>query len=203
MAGPTGPELKRQPRFDPDRVAYFEAAGWRAYYDRRWGRLLRLIVGLCQEQFRIPFPRSWQAAYYVTRASIAWVPRDHDAQVVQAYYEKFYWLAGRYSTLRFDPARVAALELRYNDDHRRLSGKPDKTEFLATMVELHSAVFGITPTQARESAELRVRANTTVDRITSGASSDVAGDWRRLRRDLRACYRAIARATEENRVASG
>ena len=44
--------------FDPDRVAYFEANGWRAYYDRKWIRLLRLIVGLCQQQFRIPFPVS-------------------------------------------------------------------------------------------------------------------------------------------------
>ncbi len=199
-----GYRLKSGPsRFDPDRVAYFEATGWRAYYDRRWVRLLRLIVQLCQEQFRIPFPRSWQAAYYVTRASVAWVPLDHDARVVQAYYERFYRLAGRYSTLRFDPAQVAALELRYNDDHRRLSGQPDKTEFLATMVELHSAVFNISPAQARESAELRVRANNTVDCITSGTSTDVAGDWRRIQRDLRACYRSIARATGENRAAGG
>ena len=192
----------RPPRFDPDRVAYYEAAGWRAYYDRRWGRLLRLIIQLCQEQFRIPFPRSWQAAYYVTRASVAWVPVDHDAGVVQAYYEQFYRLARRYSGLHFDPAQVAALELRYNDDHRRLSGQPDKTAFLATMVELHSVVFNISPAQARESAQLRVQANNTVDRITSRTSKDIEGDWRRIRRDLRACYRSIARATEENRAAS-
>ena len=184
-------------------MAYFEATGWQAYYDRRWGRLLRLIIQLGQEQFRIPCPRSWQAAYYVTRASLAWVPLDHDARRVQAYYEKFYRLAGRYSHLRFDPAQVAALELRYNDDHRRLSGQSDKSAFLATMVELHSAVFNISPAQAHESAELRVQANTTVDRITSGASTDVAGDWRRIRRDLRACYHSIARATEENRATSG
>ncbi len=60
-------------KLNPDRVAYFEAAGWRAYYDHKWIKMLRLIVGLCQEQFRIPFPMSLLAGYYTTRASAAWV----------------------------------------------------------------------------------------------------------------------------------
>src|SRR5574340_1671498 len=71
--------------FQPERVAYYEAAGWKAYYDHRWFKMLRLIVGLCQEQFRIPFPMSLLAAYYTTRASLAWVPVDHDEQKVLAY----------------------------------------------------------------------------------------------------------------------
>src|SRR6476660_1127896 len=94
-------------RFDPDRVAYFEAHGWRAYYDRAWFRLLGLIVRLCQEQFRIPFPVSLLAAYYVVRASVAWVPIDHDEAKVRHFYELFYRLARRFSGLSFDPVRVA------------------------------------------------------------------------------------------------
>ncbi len=178
-------------QFNPDRVAHFEATGWRAYYDHDWLKLLRLIVGLCQEQFRIPFPRSLLAAYYVTRASLAWVPLDHDTKVVQGFYEQFYRLARRYSGLRFDPSRVAALELKYNDDHRRLSGKPDKTEFIETMTQLHSAIFGITPEQARPSAELRVLANNTVDLITSKTSTDPEADWVKLEDYLCQCYRSI------------
>jgi hypothetical protein len=27
--------------FNPERIAYYEANGWRAYYDRKWLRLLR------------------------------------------------------------------------------------------------------------------------------------------------------------------
>jgi len=77
-------------KFDPERVAYFEAAGWRAYYDHKWFKMLYLIVGLCQEQFHIPFPMSLIAAYYTTRASLAWVPIDHDEHKVLAYLEKFY-----------------------------------------------------------------------------------------------------------------
>lgn len=182
--------------FNPDQVAGYEASGWRAYYDRQWVKLLRLIVTLCQEQFHIPFPISLLAAYYVTRASIAWVPVDHDVQKVQAFYTKFYRLARRYSGLTFDPEEVGALELEYNDVHRRLSGKADKSEFLETMVQLHSAIFGITPEQARESAELRVLANNTVDLITSKTSTEPEADWLKLEDYLRQCYRSISKAME-------
>ncbi len=178
-------------RFNPDRVAHFEAAGWRAYYDRHWLKLLRLIVSLCQEQFRIPFPVSLRAAYFVTRASIAWVPVDHDETIVREFYEKFYRIAQRYSGLTFDPAKAGALELQYNDIHRRLSGQPDKTEFIAAMIELHSTLFGLTPEQARPSAELRVLANNTVDLITSKTSHDPEADWAKLEDYLRQCYRSI------------
>lgn len=177
--------------FNPARIAYYEATGWRAYYERDWLKLLRLVVGLCQEQFHIPFPRSLLASYYVTRASFAWVPVDHDEQTVLKFYEKFYQVARHYSGLHFDPVQVARLELRYNDDHRRLSGNPNKREFIQTMTELHSAVFGISLERASLSAELRVLANNTVDLITSKTSTDVAGDWRKLEEYLRQCYTSI------------
>ncbi len=179
--------------FEPDRIAYFEAAGWRAYYERRWLKLLRLIVGLCQEQFRIPFPVSLLAAYSVTRAAAAWAPSDHDESKVLKYYAKFYQLARRYSDLKFDPAQVAEWELKYNDVHRRLAGNPNKAEFVETMAQLHSAIFGLTPEQARESAELRVLANNTVDLITGKRSTDPEADWAKLEQYLRECYRSIGR----------
>ncbi len=188
----------RPSTFRPERVAWFEATGWRAYYDRHWLKLLRLLVALCQEQFRIPFPRSLLAAYYVVRASVAWVPVDHDEAKVLRYYTKFYTMAQRYSGLHFDPVQVGALELRYNDDHRRLSGQPDKTNFIATMTELHAAIFGLTLAEARPSAELRVLANNTVDLITSHTSADPEADWRKLEDYLRQCYTNIGDVVRAN-----
>lgn len=179
--------------FDPDRVASYETAGWRAYYERRWLRLLRLTVDMCQAEFAIPFPKSWLAAYYITRASLAWVPVDHNVKLVQCYLERFYRIAQRSSRLPFDPVRVGALELRYFDVHRRLVGAPEKQEFVQTLIELHSALFGVSPEQARESAEARVLAATIVDEITNGRSDDVPGDWVRIEDALRRCYRSIRR----------
>src|SRR5579863_1985351 len=178
-------------QMNPERVAYFEANGWRAYYDRKWLKVLRLIVGLCQEQFHIPFPVSLLAAYYTTRASAAWVPVDHDVQKVQAYLTKFYHVARRYSGLQFDVERVAGFELQYFDVHRRLSGLGEKSELIETMVNLHSAIFGLTIEQARESAELRVKAANLVDTITAHTSTDIARDWAKLEEYLRLCYTSI------------
>ena len=178
-------------KVNPERVAYFEAAGWRAYYDHKWIKMLRLIVGLCQEQFGIPFPLSLLAGYYTTRASVAWVPADHDEQKVLRYLEKFYRLARRFSGLKFDPSRVAVLELHYFDVHRRLSGKAEKAEFLQTLIDLHSAIFGLSSEQVKESAEWRLLAANTVDLITSYTSTEVESDWAKLEEYLRRCYRSI------------
>lgn len=183
--------------FNSDRVAYFEAAGWRAYYEHKWFKMLRLIVGLCQEQFSIPFPMSLRAGYYTTRASAAWVPVDHDEQKILSYLEKFYRIARHYSDLKYEPSRVAVLELQYFDVHRRLSGNPEKDEFLQTLVDLHSAIFGLSTEQARESAEWRLLAANTVDLITSKTSTDVEGDWERLEEFLRRCYRSIQRELDK------
>jgi hypothetical protein len=133
------------------------------------------------------------AAYYIARASAAWVPADHDSAAILKLHEKFYRMANRYSGLNFDPLRAAQLEEQYWDVHRRLSGLPDKTEFIQTMTDLHSTIFGISPEQARESAELRVLANNTVDLITSHTSTDPDADWRKLEEYLRETYRSIQR----------
>ncbi len=180
-------------KFEPDRLAHYEAAGWRAYYDRKWPRLLRLIVSLCQEQFGIPFPVSLVAAYYVVRASMAWAPVDHDVRTVECFSVKFYRLAKRYSGLGFDPQRVARDEVAYYDVHRRLVGNADKAGLLDAMVGLHGAIFKLPPERARESAEWRVEANNTVDLISNHWSTDVEGDWAKVEDCLRRCYRSIQR----------
>jgi hypothetical protein len=177
--------------FDPERVAYFEAAGWRAYYDHRWLDVLKLMVQLCQEQFHIPFPLSLLAAYHVARASIAWAPARNDPRTTRRHLYRFYRLARRYSGLVFDAPRAADLELRYWAEHRRLVGQDDKTAFVDALTDLHAHLFQISTEAARESAEYRVRASTTVDRITSRESQDEERDWRSLEDDLQRCYRSV------------
>ncbi len=181
--------------FRPDRVAYFEAEGWRAYYDRKWPRLLKLMVGICHEQFSMPWLKALEGAYYVTRASVAWVPLDHDERKVLHYYEAFYRQARRYSGLVFDTKRVAELELRYNDEHRRLIGQQDKQPLLDTLIGLHALLFALPESEVRESAEWRLKALNTVDGITQHTSTDVESDWRKLEDELRHCYRSIAEAS--------
>lgn len=186
--------------FNPDRIAYCEANGWRAYYDRKWWQMLRLMLRLCQEQFHIPFPLSIAAAYYVARASIAWVPVDHNVEKVLKYNQKFYRLARRYSSLKFDPAEAAQREVKMWDVHRRLVEQEDKTELVEAMTELHVEIFRLSPEQVRESAEWRVKANDTVDLITQKQSKDIEGDWARLEDYLRQCYRSIQHEQQAQRT---
>ncbi|MBL8163195.1 MAG: hypothetical protein JNJ61_14505 [Anaerolineae bacterium] len=181
-------------RFDPDRVAYVEAAGWRAYYDRNWLKLFYLVASLSREQFHIPFPLSLLAAYYIAKASRVWVPVEHDLNAVAVELAKFYVLARRYSSLKFDPQRAAYLEATYWTVHRELVGQPDKSHFVQVLSELHQELFGVSGSVARESAQWRVQANNTVDGITSGTSLDPEGDWHKLEDELRRGYRLIQAA---------
>jgi hypothetical protein len=178
-------------RLNPARLAQLEAGGWRAYYDRDWLRLVKLMVQLNQEQFHIPFPLSLVAAYHVACGSVAWAPVDNDPAEVRRYFVRYYRMARRWSGLEFSPPRAAELEIDYWIEHRRLSGKPDKTSFIAAMTALHSHLFGLPPERMRDSAEWRVRANNTVDLITSGTSTDPEADWAKLEEELRRCYESI------------
>jgi hypothetical protein len=176
-----------------DRIAELEAGGWRAYYERDWPRVVRLMVALNQEQFHIPFPLSVVAAVHVARASIAWAPVDHDEWTVRRHLRRFYRMAARWSDLEFDPVRAADLEIAYWIEHRRLLGIADKSSFVDAMAALHADLFGMPVDRMRDSAEWRVRANNTVDLITSGQSKRPEADWSQLEEELRRCYRSIDR----------
>jgi hypothetical protein len=180
-------------QLQPERIAELEGGGWRAYYDRNWGRLLWLMVQLNQEQFHIPFPLSVVAALHVARGSVAWAPVDHDLDLVRRHFVRFYRMARRWSGLRFDPVTAARFEVDYWIEHRRLIGTSDKEPFIQSMTLLHSHLFDLPPDRVRDSAEWRVKANNTVDGITGGTSTDPEADWAKLEDELCQCYRSLQR----------
>jgi len=177
--------------FDPDHVALLEAEGWRAYYDKKWPRVLYLTERTTATQFHVPFPLSLRGAYYVTRAAIAFKPVDNDLATTWAGLRAYYALVRRWSDLGFDVDRVADLELQYWIVHRRLSGAPDHVELEDVLTELHSAMFGLGRERTRESAKWRTLAAMTVDEITGGRVPPLEGNWLRLREQLRRCYHSL------------
>lgn len=176
--------------FNPDRSAALETAGWKAYASRNWPRFLLAMTRANAEQFGMPVPLAVLGSWYLVRASVAWVPADHDEAVVRSYLEQFYRLASRYSHLSFDPERAAECEVRYWDTHRRAVRQTDKQAFVEAMVALHSELFGISPEQARESAELRVEANNVYDPIALGEKTGTEAEWREVQLLLQRCYRS-------------
>jgi hypothetical protein len=181
--------------FDPDRLAYLEVAGLRAYYDHRWFDMLKLVVELMHEQFNLSWLRSIQAAYYVTVASIAWAPADNKPEVTRRYIRKFYRLAARRgSSSGYDPRRVAAAEFKYWVLHRRRGIDPqsDVTPYVQCLTELHSALFGIPLDEAQQSAVNRALGTDAIDRVTGKRSKDIEADWREAEKYLGIAYRSVA-----------
>lgn len=186
--------------FDPDQVAYYEKAGWEAYYDRNWPRAFTLLVRLNRAQFRMGWLDALLAALDTVRASIAFAPlHANDVPKATQFIERFYARARRSLGLKTDAATLATLEMDYWVVHRRLAiarAQDPQTGGIEPMIEsltrLHAALFEVDESRVRASAGYRALAAEAVDLITSHRSTDVAGDWRRVEAYLRQAYGAIA-----------
>ena len=184
--------------FRPDRVAYYETAGWRAYYDHRWVGAFKLMVRLNREEFQMTLPAAVGAALEIVRASLAFAPADNDVPKAAGYMRRYYEKARRSAGLQADAQTLTDLEMRYWVVHRELAleriRQPDKDNLgpmVDALTDLHAALFEISPQAARRSAELRALAAKTVDRITGRYSTDVAADWQLVESYLSQAYRAV------------
>ena len=52
--------------FNPARVARLETENWEAYYQKRWGRLLQVSVGMVQEAFGLNILQALQLSQRCT-----------------------------------------------------------------------------------------------------------------------------------------
>ena len=192
--------MKTEVYFNPHKVAYYEKAGWEAYYDRKWLRAFRLMVSLNCEEFHMPWLIAVAAAMDIVQASIAFAPLEN-SNVPKAtdYLRRYYEKARRTINIQTDATTLARLEMDYWMVHRKLAIERQKhhdLENIAPMVEsltdLHAALFGIPREAARRSAELRALAAKAVDRITGRYSPNVENDWREVESYLQQAYRAVS-----------
>ena len=194
--------MSKQRLFDPDKAAYFEKAGWEAYYDRNWLRALRLLVKLNREQFRMRFFTALSAAMDTVRASRAFAPMDNDIAAAQAHIQKFFEKARPGLNIQASAQTLAELEIDYWVVHRELALRRiqnrddhDIEAMTQSLANLHAALFNSTPEAMRESAGNRALAAKAVDRITGKYSRDVTADWQEVESYLQQAYRAVAKAS--------
>ncbi len=187
--------------FDADKVAYYEKAGWEAYYDRNWPKTLWLMVKLNREQFHMSWPLALAAALDTVRAAIAFAPLDNDIAKAKYHLGAFFNKARRSVGIKTDAQTLAELEMDYWVVHRQLAlGRkqaPDEDDIepmIQSLARLHAALFDSSPGAMRRSAELRGLAAKTVDDITGQRSMDVAADWLRIEDYLRQAYQAVQAA---------
>jgi hypothetical protein len=191
-------------RFNPERVAYFEKAGWEAYYARAWLRCLWLLIQLNREMFRMSWWVAIQAALDTVRASMAFAPADNDVPKATAHLAAFYAKARHSVGLKPDAETLAVLEMDYWVVHRQLAitrqKEPtiDNSEpMVQSLTRLHAAIFDQPSELMRPSAQLRTQAAVAVDRITGNYSTDVAADWCEVELKLQQAYRAAQGGRDE------
>jgi hypothetical protein len=190
--------------FNPAKVAYYEKAGWEAYYAREWFLAFQLMVQLNREQFRMPLWTAILASVDVVRASIAFAPLQKNnvpaaAEHIRGYYEK----ARQSVDIQADAQTLADLEMDYWVVHRQLArerkqavedGKgaiDNSAPMVESLVRLHTALFQAPSASIRRSAELRAQAAVAVDRITGGYTSDEVADWHEVEQKLVEAYTAL------------
>lgn len=178
---------------DPERLAFLEAEGWRAYYEHNWPRMLQLMVQVNREEFHMPWPAAILAAYYTVQAGRSWASPRADLAKTQYFLTRFYRHAALHSGLTFDPVLAGSQEMAYWEVHRRRRAGGSHEEYVQVLTALHSTVFDLSPEQARESAELRVEANEIVIEITEDQVPNADAAWDELKEKLRRCYQSVNR----------
>lgn len=193
------------PAFDAAKVAYFEKAGWEAYYARQWGRAFLLMIQLNRAEFRMPWFTAIAAAMDIVRASQAFAPlQDNNVPSAKEHIRRYYEKARRSMGIETSAEKLAELEIDYWIVHRQLAlerklavksgaaNQDNRAPMVDSLERLHTALFKAEPSAVRRSAQLRAEANVAVDRITGGYSTDVATDWREVEEKLNAAYSALA-----------
>ena len=200
--------MMRPLHFDPDRLARLETESWRAYYDRRWLGMARVLVAAHREQFDMSPVGALLATISASRAAIAFAPLEgSDLDTARRHLVVYYRRVRAALGTTADAATLAERELDYWVVHRRLAiarkadpaaardSLDDVEPMVTAFARLHAALFDSTPELMRPSAEWRALAAVAVDRISGGYSADVAADWATVETRLQHTYRAIAAIT--------
>lgn len=184
--------------FDPNKVAYYEKAGWEAYYDKNWLRAFGLMMGLFREQFKMGWGTAVLAAIDTVRASVAFAPMDNDVPKATHHIQQFYEKARRSLDIKASAQELATLEIAYWVVHRQLALRRIQNHddhniepMTQSLANLHAALFNSTPEKMRESAEFRALAAKAVDRITGKYSKNITADWQEVEAYLQKAYRSV------------
>jgi hypothetical protein len=184
-------------RFEPARVAFFEKENWAAYYQKQWGKLLRVSVAMVRETFGLSPAQALWGAYLVARAEIAAAPfPDNDIPTAEAYMRRFYALLKRAHGERFDVAEAARLEVNWWVVHRQLFGQAENTPLVEALTALYSAVYGVAPARVRAAAQLRAEAMLYSDRWVNEGRTPGSPLLAQVEEALGRSYTALRAAVE-------
>ena len=179
--------------FDPDEVARLETAMWRSYYDRRRLPLFGQLVALLQGQFHLQPLRAVALAGLAARAAAVFqVGASHaDYRRALPYLERYYRGIRAVSTVAFDPARAAWLELEWWIVHREVDDHPPG-DLEAALADLAAELYQVPAERLWAHASRRAEAMTIRDRTSRRAVGVLDDDWDRIEAVLWVAWKALA-----------
>ncbi len=175
MAGATILSVKKlspMRSFDPVRVARYEKDCWVAYYQRRWFALLRLLIGLVRSTYGLSLPQAIYIGIPMTRAQIAFAPKDNDVPKATEYMRQFFAFIRRIHHEDFDPDEAARAEVNWWVVHRQYFGHSDQPAVTDAVAQAYAAAYRIDPARVRAAAYHRVQAMVHSDRWISEGKAD-------------------------------
>jgi hypothetical protein len=193
---------RRALAFDPNRVGHLEAAGWRAYYARRWGRMAILLFRLVRNQLGLPPVAAVRAVRHGAKAAVAFAPAQNDPETARAELRCFYAIAQRASGLPFDPAAAGDAEFDYWVVHREVVGQADRARLIEALARIPAETYGVPVALLTPSATERERAVSLVDRITGGGQASTDDAWQEIATALARSYRLLQEAVRAAWTAS-
>jgi len=144
--------------FDPLLVARYEKESWVAYYQRKWLRLLRLLIGLVRTTYGLSLWQAIRAGIPLTRAQMAFAPQDNDVPKAIAYMEQFFVYLKNQHGEDLDPHEAALAEVSWWVVHRKFFGHSDQADVIDAVACTYAAAYRLDPAVVREAAYYRARA---------------------------------------------
>lgn len=187
--------------FDPHKVAHLEKEAWVAYYQKRWFRLLQVIIDLVQTTFGLSFPQALWAGYLNTRAQLAFAPfPNNDVPKAELYMRRFYGYIKGIHHEKFDVSETARREVNWWVVHRRLFGQAENGELVEAVTDLYSAAYAVPREKVYEAAFHRAQAMIYSD---AWVKSERASDSPLLEQEEDALYQSYAALSAAVKQAQG
>ncbi len=187
-------------KFDPLRVGSLEMAMWRSYYEKKPMKLFLQLSETLRTQFKAPFWRSFQLAYYAAKAALIFQQGTSREEYRQAlpYLEKYYAGIQALSDTPFDVSQVATDELEWWVI-RREPALHQPSEWEQLIAQIAAALYQV-PTEAMaEHASLRVSAMRLRDQKGRVITEE---DWDEIERLLKASWQSLHTAVNEDKKAA-
>lgn len=144
--------------FNPVQVAHFEKEAWVAYYQRKWFRLLRLLIGLIRSTYGLSLLHAIRVGIPLTRAQVAFAPQDNDVpKAIEQMRQFFAYIKDKHGE-DLDPDEAALAEVSWWVVHRKFFGHSDNPEVIDAVARAYAAAYRIDPAQVREAAYHRAQA---------------------------------------------